>query len=123
MVTSRPPYVPGADCVCTAARPISRQRAVKRIAAWCRLNRHMPVVVQRQVLWQKLRGHFQYYGGVVGNIRSLWCFRERVQEIWRKWLSRRGGQGPWTWDRFHALFPGGLLPEPLVRVQPCVVSP
>jgi hypothetical protein len=99
------------------------RRAVKTIAAWCRLNRHEPIVVQHRVLWQKLRGHFQYYGGVIGNIRSLWCFRERVQEIWRKWLSRRGGQVPWTWERLRALFPGGILPRPVARAQPCAAKP
>src|SRR5712691_6747253 len=40
-------------------------RAIKKIAEWCRRNRHQPIGEQYQVLWQKLRGHFQYYGGVI----------------------------------------------------------
>ncbi len=67
------------------------RRAVKRIAVWCRLNRHLPLAEQYRALRQKLRGHFGYYGGVIGNSRSLWCFRKRVQMLWRKWLARRGG--------------------------------
>jgi hypothetical protein len=77
------------------------RRAVKKIADWCRLNRHLPIAEQRQVLWQKLRGHFQYYRGVLGNGRCLWDFRERVQEIWKKWLSRRGGPVPWPPARLN----------------------
>jgi len=99
------------------------QRAVKRIADWCRLNRHLPIGVQFQALWQKLRGHFQYYGGVIGNSRSLWCFRKRVQELWKKWLARRGGQGSWSWARMQSVLGRFVLPTPPGWVPPCVVNP
>jgi RNA-directed DNA polymerase len=99
------------------------QRAVKRIAAWCRLNRHLPIGVQYQTLWQKLRGHFQYYGGVIGNSRALWCFRKRVQEIWKKWLARRGGQAGWSWARMQSALGRSVLPMPPGWVPPCVVNP
>src|SRR5262249_27519375 len=52
------------------------QRAVKALAAWCRLNRHLPIAAQCPALGRKLRGHYQYYGGLIGNSRALWCFRE-----------------------------------------------
>jgi group II intron reverse transcriptase/maturase len=99
------------------------QRAVKRIADWCRLNRHLPIGVQYQALWQKLRGHFQYYGGVIGNSRSLWCFRKRVQELWKKWLARRGGQGSWSWARMQSVLGRFVLPTPPGWVPPCAVNP
>jgi RNA-directed DNA polymerase len=99
------------------------QRAVKKIADWCRLNRHLPIGVQFQALWRKLRGHFQYYGGVIGNGRALWCFRERVQEIWRKWLSRRSGKAKLSWARMAALLVRFVLPVPPGWVPPCVVNP
>jgi RNA-directed DNA polymerase len=99
------------------------QRAVKKIADWCRLNRHLPIGEQFQALWLKLRGHFQYYGGVIGNGRSLWCFRTRVQELWRKWLSRRGGTKPWTWARLNALLQRYGLPPPPGWVPPCAAKP
>lgn len=99
------------------------RRAVRKIADWCRLNRHQPVSVQHQALKRKLRGHFQYYGGVVGNGRSLWCFRHRVQQIWRKWLSRRGGTTRWSWARMTALLQRCPLPLPPGWVSPCVVHP
>ncbi len=99
------------------------QRAVKRIGDWCRLNRHLPLGVQYQALWQKLRGHFQYYGGVIGNSRALWCFRKRVQEFWKKWLARRGGQGWWSWARMQSVLGRYVLPTPPGWVPPCVVNP
>ena len=99
------------------------RRAVKTIAAWCRQNRHLPIAAQFQALWRKLRGHYQYYGGIIGNGRSLWCFRERVQEIWRKWLSRRSGRARLSWVQMHALLKRCVLPAPpavsaAVRSQP-----
>jgi group II intron reverse transcriptase/maturase len=99
------------------------RRAVQRIAAWCRLNRHVPIGEQYRVLWQKLRRHFQYYGGVLGNGRSLWCFRERVQEVWRKWLSRRSGKARLSWARMNAVLKRWVLPPPPGWVPPCVANP
>ncbi len=93
------------------------RRAVKKIADWCRLNRHLPFADQYRALWQKLRGHFQYYGGVLSNGRSLWCFRERVQEIWQRWLSRRSGQAGLSWARMAALLKRFVLPTPPARAS------
>jgi hypothetical protein len=99
------------------------RRAVRTIADWCRLNRHLPVGAQYQALWQKLRGHYGYYGGVIGNGRALWCFRDRVQRIWRHWLARRGGARAWPWARMQALLKRSVLPPPPAWVPPCVVNP
>jgi hypothetical protein len=99
------------------------QRAVKKISDWCRRHRHLPIGEQYQALRHKLRGHFQYYGGVIGNGRSLWCFRERVQEIWRKWLSRRSGRARLSWERMTAILQRCVLPPPPGWVPPCVVKP
>jgi len=98
-------------------------RALRSIGEWCRLNRHAPIGVQFQALRQKLRGHFAYYGGVIGNSRSLWCFRDRVHTIWAKWLSRRGGHASWSWSRLHAVLGRYVLPSPPGWVPPCVVNP
>jgi len=99
------------------------RRALRTIAAWCRQNRHLPVAVQHQALWRKLRGHFGYYGGLIGNGRSLWCFRQRVQVLWRKWLSRRSGTARLPWERMTALLARFVLPTPPGWVSPCVVNP
>src|ERR1700730_6698612 len=60
------------------------QRAVRKIADWCRLNRHLPVGEQHQVLGQKLRGHYAYYGSVIGNLCWLQRFRYEVVRVWRQ---------------------------------------
>jgi len=99
------------------------QRALKQIAVWCRLNRHRSIGEQYQALWRKLQGHFRYYGGVIGNGRALWCFRVRVQELWRKWLSRRNAQGRLPWVRMNELLKRYVLPEPPGWVPPHVVNP
>jgi RNA-directed DNA polymerase len=99
------------------------QRAVKKIAAWCRRNRHLPIGEQFQALWVKLRGHFQYYGGLIGNYRSLWNFRECVRRLWRKWLSRRSGRARLSWARMAELLERFILPLPPAWVSPCVVNP
>ena len=44
----------------TARQRLSR--GLKRIAEWCRRNRHLPVAQQHQELCRKLRGHYAYYG-------------------------------------------------------------
>jgi hypothetical protein len=99
------------------------RRAVRQIADWCRLNRHLSVGKQFQALQRKLRGHFQYYGGLVGNGRALWCFRERVQAIWGKWLTRRGGKQGMPWTRLAEILKRFSLPKPPGWVTPCVVKP
>ena len=99
------------------------RRALKKIADWCRQNRHEPMAERHRTLWPKLRGHFQYYGGLVGNGRALWCWRRRVEAIWRKWRSRRSGQAPLTWERLKALLGRFDLPVPPGWVSPCVVKP
>jgi group II intron reverse transcriptase/maturase len=96
-------------------------RAVKAIADWCRLNRHLPIGDQHQTLWQKLRGHFAYYG-VIGNLRCLQRFRYQVLRVWQKWLSRRRRRGRWPWARFNEFLRRLPLPYPPSRVTPCVVN-
>jgi RNA-directed DNA polymerase len=98
-------------------------RAVKRIAEWFRLNRHEPVKEQGQTFAQKLRGHYAYYGGVVGNIRCLQRFRYEAVRLWQKWLSRRKRRGQFSWERMNRLLKVLQLPQPSSRVTPCAASP
>ena len=99
------------------------QRAVKRIATWCRLNRHLPIGAQYQALARKLQGHYAYYGGLIGNLRCLQRFRYVVQQLWRKWLSRRHRRGRWPWARLNQLLRVLVLPWPRGWVSPCVANP
>jgi RNA-directed DNA polymerase len=94
-------------------RKTARQRfsrGLKQIAAWCRHNRHRPVVEQHQELCQKLRGHFAYYG-ITGNGRWLRKFQQEVKKVWQKWLHRRSRSSTdMPWDRFTHLMERYRLP-------------
>ena len=97
-------------------------RAFRKIAEWCRLNRHLPIGEQYQVLWRKLHGHFAYYG-IIGNVQSLQRFRYEVIRVWRKWLSRRDREGSWPWARMNELLRYLLLPVPKGWVPPLRSEP
>jgi RNA-directed DNA polymerase len=88
-------------------------RAVRMIAQWCRLNRHRPLPEQHQMLGQKLRGHFAYYG-ITGNAAALSRYREVVKNLWRKWLGRRHRAAPLCWSRFVRLLERYPLPAVVV---------
>lgn len=97
------------------------RRAVGKIADWCRRHLHEPIRQQYQSLRQKLQGHYQYFG-VVGNGRSLWCFRDRLAEVWQKWLSRRGGKKGRTWQWFSQLLQRFPLPCPPGQAARCIAK-
>jgi RNA-directed DNA polymerase len=91
-------------------------RALKRIAVWCRWNRHQEVKQQWEKLASKLRGHYGYYG-IVGNSKGISRFREQVVHVWRKWLHRRSRRARMTWERMHKLMeryplPAARIPRP-----------
>ena len=71
-------------------------RAVRSIDSWCQTHRHWSIQEQQQKLNEKLRGHYAYYG-VTGNSAALSRFLHTVEEIWRKWLSRRNRWRSQTW--------------------------
>ena len=84
-------------------------RAIKKIAEWCRQNRHQPVAEQHRKLSQKLRGHDAYFG-ITGNGRMLQKLRQVVTAVWRKWLARRRA-GTLPWDRFRRVLERFPLPN------------
>ena len=94
------------------------RRAIRRIADWCRVNRHVPISEQHQTLGQKLLGHFRYYG-ITGNYEALRRFRDAVTGLWRKWLSRRSRGAPFSWDRFNLLLKRYPLPAAVAIHSVC----
>jgi RNA-directed DNA polymerase len=98
-------------------------RAIKRIGAWCRLNRHLSIREQYATLCLKLQGHYAYYGAVMGNLRCQQRFRFEVVRLWRKWLSRRKRRGQLPWAHFNRLLKVLRLPWPSGWVTPCAASP
>jgi RNA-directed DNA polymerase len=87
-------------------------------------NRHRPMAAQHRTLYQKLRGHFAYYG-ITGNSVALSRFRWFVIGIWRKWPSRHRCQGTIAWDEFYRLLERYPLPPPVAihSVYRSVASP
>ncbi len=77
-------------------------RSLKRVATWCKRNRHLPIADQHRYLSAVLLGHFSYYG-LTGNGRAINVFRERLRRIWHYWLRRRSQRRCLTWDRFARL--------------------
>jgi hypothetical protein len=94
------------------------RQAIRKVAAWCRGNRHRPIPEQHQTLGRKLRGHFDYYG-ITGNGEALRRFRDGVQRAWQKWLSRRSWAGRLSWDGFAALLKRFPLPPPVAVHSAC----
>jgi len=94
------------------------RRAIRTIAQWCRINRHRPIPEQHQTLWQKLCGHFRYYG-ITGNVEALRRFRDAVTRAWRKWLSRRSRGRPASWTAFDLLIKRYPLPAAVVVHSVC----
>ncbi len=95
----------------TAAGRFGRTR--KRIAHWCRVNRHQPVVRQHQHLSSQLRGHDAYYG-ITGNGAALRRLRYESARVWQKWLNRRSHRAAMPWERFQGLLQRYPLPAPVL---------
>jgi RNA-directed DNA polymerase len=87
------------------------RQGLKRVAQWCRENRHQPLAAQHRRLILKLRGHYGYFG-LPTNGRWLSRFRYGALLIWRRWLSRRSQRARLNWGRFAWLLRRFPLPEP-----------
>jgi len=88
-------------------------RAIRKVAQWCRRNRHLPVVEQHRMLTLKVKGHYAYFG-ITGNSRALSSFVRQVERVWRKWLDRRSNRAKMCWDLFKRLLRIYPLPSPRI---------
>ena len=93
------------------------RNSVKRVAAWCKKNRHRRVKDQFKLLNAKLRGYYNYYG-VQGNYASLKEFFDLVQRLHQKWLNRRSQRPSYTWDGYLALRQHFILERPRIVGRP-----
>ena len=84
-------------------------RALRGVNEWCRRNRHSGVATQAEHLGRVIRGHCNYYG-VTGNSGKLSRFRNQVERVWRKWLSRRSRKGRVDWRRMGEILRRNPLP-------------
>jgi hypothetical protein len=85
-------------------------RAIMKIGDWLGKHCHWSVGEQHQILGQKLRGHYAYYG-ITGNYVCLQEFRREVMWLWRKWLGRRNRLGPLNWPCFEQFLEQFPLPQ------------
>jgi group II intron reverse transcriptase/maturase len=87
------------------------RRGLKRIAQWCRYNRHRSIREQQRALSRRLHGHYGYFG-ITGNYEALAAFYKHVLRTWRHWLVRRSHRRRLTWERFWGLVRRFPLPRP-----------
>jgi len=95
----------------TAAKRFSR--ILKRTNQWLRKVRHEPVAWQHERLSKALAGHYSYFG-ITGNANALRRLRDKVEQLWQKWLNRRSWRARMPWERFRLLL--GRYPLPPARV-------
>src|SRR5262249_42304900 len=88
------------------------RRAVRRVAEWCRAQRHTPVAAQHVALSRKLRGHYGYFG-VTSNHRMLARFWHQVKGAWKRALARRSQRGL-SWKKMQQLLQRYPLPRPRI---------
>ena len=90
-----------------------KRRAMKRIWAWCKENRHKPIEEQYKTICSKLRGHYNYYG-IRGNIRNISDIHYHLKITWKYWLKRRSQRNQLTWGKFMEKLTkaGFILPLP-----------
>jgi len=91
--------------------------SIKRVAEWCKKNRHRRVGEQFKRLNAKLRGYYNYYG-VNGNYDSLKEFFHLVQGLHLKWLNRRSQRPSYTWEGYYALRDHFALVRPYIVGRP-----
>ena len=103
----------GSWAVTCKTRRARLARAIQRVYAWCRENRHLPVQQQHAQLVRRVRGHINYFG-VNGNIASLKHFVHQAERSWYKWLNRRSQRARLNWERFEDLLEA--LPLPNARI-------
>jgi RNA-directed DNA polymerase len=91
-------------------------RSLKALRDWMRQHRHDPVREQWRTLMSKVRGHASYYG-VPGNSQGIGGFSHQAQNEWFKWLNRRGGKRPLSWEKY-AQWLKGIFRWPAPRIRP-----
>ncbi len=72
-------------------------------------------------LWLRsvVRGHCQYYG-IPGNFRAIGRFRNEVNRLWRRGLSRRSQKGRVNWERMQPLITRWIPRARIVQPYPSV---
>ncbi|MBL0716742.1 MAG: hypothetical protein JJV89_01725 [Desulfosarcina sp.] len=86
------------------------RRSMTRLWEWCKENRHLNIKEQYDILCDKLRGYYQYYG-VRSNYKSLEAVYQYLYRAWCYWLSKRGSNKTIFFDDLKSKF---ALPKPRI---------
>lgn len=87
---------------------------LREVKAELRQRRHAPVPEVGEWLGAVVRGHCRYYG-IVGNSRAIRRFRDEVNRLWHRALSRRSQKGQVTWERMQRLIQRFIPPARTVH--------
>ncbi len=95
----------------------SLRKSQKRLALWCKGNRHPKIPELFKALNAKLRGYYNYFG-VYGNLSSLNAFYlYAVRALW-KFLNRRSQRKSYNWVGFNQLMKRFDIAKPRIVVRP-----
>ena len=89
------------------------QMKLKEMNQWIKRNRHLRLKDLTDMLNQKLRGHYQYYG-ITDNSDSIANYRDETQRMLFKWLNRRSQKVSYTWEGFNELLKIFPLAQPKI---------
>lgn len=95
------------------------RKSLKAFTQWCKENRHQKLRRQVEMLNQKLRGYFNYYG-IIGNSKGLYDFYGPALRIYHKWLNRRSQKKGLPWDKFKGTMKRYGLLTPRITEKPFI---
>jgi group II intron reverse transcriptase/maturase len=93
---------------------------LREVKAELRHRWHDPIPEVGQWLGSVVRGHCQYYG-VPGNSRAIVRFRNEVNRLWQRALSRRSQKSRVTWERMQPLISRWIPRAHIAQPYPSVV--
>lgn len=76
--------------------------SLKRMNEWLRHNRNKRVGELIELMNQKMRGHYEYYG-VTFNSKQIGNYYLQCKRLLYHWLNRRGGKPVWNWEKYSKL--------------------
>jgi len=93
---------------------------LKEVKNELRQRWHAPIPEVGQWLGAVVRGYYQYHG-IAGNARAIRRFRDEVNRLWHRALSRRSQNGKVNWERMQRLIRRWIPPAQIVHPWPSVL--